>query len=347
MTSIYDNINGFYNIYLDDKLVLTQKNAMTKSGKLSALRCLTGYTQRFAGTMAFGVSSDANIFSGQFITNKYLGFEVSRSSINSWNIDIADAYAKIIFSSDVFESGTDNAYTINELGLYKTQTVKEQSDLSPKNSTFLLTKFLTSEKYTFTTSGELVTDVTSSAKNITYAANVNKFLMGSDSIFIDRNCKINAAKSISVFSDGQEPSSSDVLAIGFYKHAVNSSSINVTLISTTLDSSTASYQYNFTSTASGYQVKTITASSYSASGGTSNFKWDNITAIQVETKLTNQGSPASDHIILDGIRINDAPEIDDLDTGLLSRAVITPIRKEKDQKLTIEYGILIGFNEGV
>lgn len=296
---------------------LTSLNGRVET--ITAISAVSPYTLTFVSTVTTitgtSFSSGLGTF-GALATNTRLGFRVNATSVLSSNIDNSVTYDAILFKAKVDDP---MAYKIYEVGLYS--DTLSGGAISSKGQ--LLCGF---------ESGEILLDSgadlpTSGAvtRMITTADSAN-FRIGSQALQV---ITTTPAKTFSSF-DLSSTTESDLINLAYYANGAGDA--KVTFYSGTGTSNKA--VYTFTATAAGYYIQSLARSAGVVTGSMGD--WSNITKITFEA--------ATSTMIFDGLRI-EKPNIVDTINGLISRtALTTPITKNLNTPLDIEYHMRLSFN---
>lgn len=256
---------GYYNIYLDGKLVDVAMNNITDGGRRVLLRYLTGQVGRFVGAIAVGTSS---VPSTRY--DSKLGFEFGRAAVNLSTPDFING--KLIFKSTIDPALSGYIY---EIGLYP--FLQEPS--SNYNS-------------------RLLTGFESSLETITGATPAtNNFRIGQDSSQVTTTA--SATSTIVLPGTPRDFSGfgmNDTFTLAYFINDTNVASIKINMVTTPGNY----FQYTLTPGAvAGYYATDIIKNNF-VSVGQSN--WADINSMEFQVVSKSTGTSV---VQLDGFRIND------------------------------------------
>lgn len=313
---------GIFKFYQNGELIGEQRNNLTETGRILAIKSLMGALPSFGNTLAIGVDSTANTLSNNLATNNRLGFQVAKAPVVASFLDTSVTYDGLVFKAKIEDP---SSYRIQEAGLvseplgnggssYKSETLLsfEPSDnLESPAGTSLI--------------GVAANNTTPNTAIITTSDNPN-FKIG------DKALRIKATETVTVnkaFTGLDSYANTDLLSVAYY--ADTDADVTIVFYS---GLATMTFTLSYTGSAA-YRVVS-TALSAGTAGGTGTFSWGNITKITIAS--------ATSWVILDGIRLEAVSRIDS-NSGLISRtAFSSTITKVAGIPLDIEYYLRLGFN---
>ena len=298
-----NNMNGIYRVYEDGILIAEQKNKLTLLGRSNALKAMLGSTQSFASSMGIGVDSSNNDTT-TFHEKTDLGFNVGKYPIISSSLGNTNTYDALVYTARITDQ---SRYYITELGLFAN---KINSGFENENQ--ILFDFEANDPFTLTSSSWFNTIETPT-----------KFRIGNSCL------KMSGSSSLAVFDtsivnlSSIAPYDSLCLAAWFVVDA------DLTI---KFESSSSDYSvYTFNPSATGYSIISVSKSSPSSTGGTTD--WSKINKITID---------AGGEVYLDGLRVKKYRTVDSTE-GLVSRAVLdTPIEKKFGSVIDIQYLLEFG-----
>jgi hypothetical protein len=293
-----------------------------------------GLVPTVGGEIHFGIGNTANGATdsggnGLLIRNT-LDFDVASSPVRLSYLDNNGTFDAMVFKTSFGSSGSSSEkYTIYELGLFP-GTGNEATTSAGKG---LLFQGASTDAW-FEETRELVAgDGTDSCYMDTTAATAAgfSFRVGNTGLFI------KSGETLTVngpFTGYNFYNSADKLAIAYSKLSAGTQTITMKFHTSSLSYFTAAIS---TSSGTTYAIgeKTFQEMSTAKTGTPT---WDNIQYVTIT---------ATANTLIDAIRFNDT---DNLDTsyGMISRAVLdTPIVKENNQTLDVEYYLSLAFNKTV
>lgn len=310
---------GIFKFYQNGKLIGEQRNNLTETGRILAIKSLMGALPSFGNTIGIGVDSTANTLSNNLATNNRLGFQVAKAPVVASFLDTSVTYDGLVFKAKIEDP---SSYRIQEAGLISEPL--SNGGTNYKSETLL--SFEPSDNLE-SPAGTSLVGVSPSGTNtaiITTSDNSN-FKIGDKALRIASGGTVTVNKT---FTGLDSYANTDLLNIAYY---ANTSAV----VTITFWSNSASMAFALSSGTATYKVASMTLSS-GTSGGSGTFDWGNITKITI-------GS-ATSWAILDGIRIEAVSRIDS-NSGLISRtAFSTAIDKVAGIPLDIEYYLRLGFN---
>lgn len=312
-------MRGFYRIYKGDALVCEQENALTIVGRSLILKSLLGLIPSVGGSIAIGVDSQVNpaLNANNLIDLNTMGFSIGQSPVQLATLNRTDNVDALVFKTTINDP---LKYTIYEVGLYP-EAIQNQiiqfSDL-------LLFNGESDDGWT-EGSVELSLKTTGSRMISENIAN-GTYRIGNEAVYIDPASTVSStvfSKNFTEFSD------KDLL-----KLAVDPTGTSGTLLIKFQTNDANYYSKTFTISAGGYQILSCAKDEILATGTPS---WGDINKISITMTTTG--------LVLDGIKFDDTDNVD-VNYGLISRtALATPIQKSAGEPITIEYYLVLGFNE--
>jgi hypothetical protein len=312
-------MRGFYRIYKGDTLVCEQNNALTVVGRSLILKSLLGLIPSVGGSIAIGIDGGANptLNANKLIDLNTMNFSIGQSPVQLATLNRTDNVDALVFKTTINDP---LKYTIYEVGLYP-ESIQNQivqfADLLLFNgeSDDGWTEGVT-ELSSKTTGSRMISE---NIANATYR-------IGNEAVYIDSGSTVFStvfSKNFTDFSDR------DLL-----KLAVDPTGTSGSLLIKFETNDTNFYSKTFTISSGGYQILSCAKDQVLATGTPS---WANINKISIT--MTSTG------LVLDGIKFDDTDNVD-VNYGLISRtALATPIQKSAGEPITIEYYLVLGFNE--
>jgi hypothetical protein len=330
-------INGVYKFYIDGKYVGEQKNSITKAGRIILLKSIMGLIPSVGGEIHIGVGSAANGSpdADGLIPDNILNFDVASAPVRMSYLDNSGNYDAMVFKASFgTSSNTGEKYKIYELGLFPGS--------GQQNTTSLLdTTLFSGSTNDYWKEGEtpLSVDTTSSTPAnscyITSALTSYDFRIGDTALYIKANDTVAVNNTVKLNSFAFTTYNSvDKFLLAYSKLTGNAPTVSVKFKTTDTDYFLAEFDITGSQTY-GIVEKTISEMQTAKVG---NPTWSRISEISV-TSTAN--------VVIDAIRFNN---IDVVDTvyGMVSRAVLdTPIIKQGNSVLDIEYYLSMGFNKTV
>jgi hypothetical protein len=312
-------MRGFYRIYKGDTLVCEQNNALTVVGRSLILKSLLGLIPSVGGSIAIGVHNQANpaLNSDNLIDLNTMSFSIGQSPVQLATLDRTDNVDALVFKTTINDP---LKYTIYEVGLYP-ESIQDQiiqfSDLLLFNG----------ESDDGWTEGiEELSSKTTGSRMISGDLATAGYRIGNEAVYIDSGSTVFStifSKNFTNFSD------KDLL-----KLAVDPTGDSGTLLIKFQTDDSNYYSKSFAITAGGYQILSCAKDEILRTGTPS---WDNINTVSIT--MTGTG------LVLDGIKFDDTDNVD-VNYGLVSRtALATPIQKSAGEPITIEYYLVLAFNE--
>ena len=321
-------INGVYKFYLDGEYVGEQKNSITVAGRAIILKSIMGLVPTVGGEIHFGIGNTANGTpdANGLITRNTLDFDIASSEVSLSYLDNSGNFDAMVFKTQLGGTGTaGEKYTIHEMGLF------------PGRNTVSSTSFRQNTLFSgqasdlwFEGTREITAGTgTDSCYVSTVPTNFGSFRVGNTALFIKSGDVLTVT---GPFRDLNLYNSLDRLAIAYSKLSAGTQTITMKFHTNALNYYTAAITASSGTT---YAIgeKTFQEMETAKTGTPS---WSNIDYITIT---------ANADTVIDAIRFND---VDNLDTsfGMVSRAVLdTPIVKQSNQVLDIEYYLSIAFNK--
>lgn len=314
---------GLYKFYRGNELIYEQKNSLTTVGRSLILKSVMGLVPSIGGVIITGTGTTTDTpNSDGLITRTSLEFPVAQAPVTLSSLNATGATDALVFSATINDI---NKLSISEVGLYPLSP----NDVESGPDSILLYSGSAADGWKDLSGNDVTTDSTDS-KIITSGS----FKVGSEALSVK-------AGNYEVYSNIINKDFSQYGTEDIFKVAVVSAgttgTITLTLTFTTNDEGTAYYEKVFTLANSGqYQVLSCKKSDFTANG---NADWTTVS----KTTL----AAATSNIVVDGIRIEPASNIDP-NYGLISRAVLpSALIKNADEPITIEYYLALAFNTGV
>jgi hypothetical protein len=312
-------MRGFYRIYKGDTLVCEQNNALTVVGRSLILKSLLGLIPSVGGSIAIGIDGGANpaLNANKLIDLNTMNFSIGQSPVQLATLNRTDNVDALVFKTTINDP---LKYTIYEVGLYP-ESIQNQI---VQFADLLLFNGESDDGWT-----EGVTELSSKttgsrmiSENIANAA----YRIGNEAVYIDSGSTVFStvfSKNFTDFSDR------DLL-----KLAVDPTGTSGSLLIKFETNDTNFYSKTFTISSGGYQILSCAKDQVLATGTPS---WADINKISIT--MTSTG------LVLDGIKFDDTDNVD-VNYGLISRtSLATPIQKSAGEPITIEYYLVLGFNE--
>jgi len=325
-------IKGVYKFYLDGEYVGEQENSITVAGRAIILKSIMGLVPTVGGEIHFGIGNTANgdTDTNGLITRNILDFDIASSEVRLSYLDNSDSFDAMVFKTQLGGTGgSGEKYEIYEMGLF------------PGNSSSSQTSFRQNTLFSGASSDlwkEGTTDIVSRASGVTDScyidaatatANGYSFRVGNTALFLKSGDTLTVN---GPFNGLGLYNSADKLAVAFSKLSAGTQTITMNFYSNSLNYYSAAIS---TSSGTTYGIGQKAFSEMTKTGLPS---WDNISYITIT---------ANGDTVIDAVRFND---IDNLDTsyGMVSRAVLsTPIIKQANQVLDVEYYLSLAFNKTV
>ena len=312
-------MRGFYRIYKGDTLVCEQNNSLTIVGRSLIIKSLLGLIPSVGGSIVIGVDGQSNpaLNSDKLIDLNNMGFSIGQSPVQVSTLDRTDNVDALVFKTTINDP---LKYTIYEVGLYP-ESIQDQiiqfSDL-------LLFNGESDDGWT-EGSTELSSKVSGSRMISADIAN-GTYRIGNEAVYIDPGSTVFSTiftKNFTEFSD------KDLL-----KLAVDPTGTSGSLLIKFETDNSNYYSKTFTISSGGYQILSCAKDEILATGAPS---WENMNKISITMTTTG--------LVLDGIKFDDTDNID-VNYGLVSRTALgTPIQKSAGEPITIEYYLVLGFNQ--
>ncbi len=312
-------MRGFYKIYKGDTLVCQQDNALTIVGRSLILKSLLGLIPSVGGSIAIGVDGKANpaLNANKLIDLNTMSFSIGQSPVQLATLNRTDNVDALVFKTTINDP---LKYTIYEVGLYP-ESIQDQI---VQFSDLLLFNGESDDGWT-EGSTELSSKTTGSRMISEDIANAT-YRIGNEAVYIDSGSTVFStifSKNFTDFSD------KDLL-----KLAVDPTGTSGSLLIKFETDDSNYYSKTFTISTGGYQILSCAKDEILTTGTPS---WANINKISIT--MTSTG------LVLDGIKFDDTDNVD-VNYGLISRtALATPIQKSAGEPITIEYYLVLGFNE--
>lgn len=330
-------ITGTYKFYLDGEYIGEQKNSITRAGRVIILKAIMGILPTVGGEIHIGLDSTANGTpdADGLIPNNILGFDIASSPVKMSFLDNSGGFDAMVFKASfgssssqgekykIYElglfpgSGNQNAQALNETTLFSGST----ADNWKEGETLLLND-------TGSTTPATSCYITSALASYSFrVGDTALFIKSGDTVRINDTAKIDAYN-LALFN------TIDTLKIAYAKLTGNAPTLTIKFKTTDSDYYLASISITGAQTY-GIVEKTISQMETAKVGSP---RWSDINEISI---LSNAD------IVIDAVRFNN---IDSVDTvyGMVSRAVLTtPITKESNSVLDIEYYLSMAFNKTV
>ena len=330
-------ITGTYKFYLDGEYIGEQKNSITKAGRVIILKAIMGILPTVGGEIHIGLDSTANGApdADGLIPNNILGFDIASSPVKMSFLDNSGGFDAMVFKASfgssssqgekykIYElglfpgSGNQNAQALNETTLFSGST----ADNWKEGETLLLND-------TGSTTPATSCYITSALASYSFrVGDTALFIKSGDTVRINDTAKIDSYN-LALFN------TIDTLKIAYAKLTGNAPTLTIKFKTTDSDYYLASISITGAQTY-GIVEKTISQMETAKVGSP---RWSDINEISI---LSNAD------IVIDAVRFNN---IDSVDTvyGMVSRAVLTtPITKESNSVLDIEYYLSMAFNKTV
>jgi hypothetical protein len=325
-------INGVYKFYLDGEYVGEKSNSITVAGRAIILKSIMGLVPTVGGEIHFGIGNTANgtTDTNGLITRNTLDFDVASSQVRLSYLDNSGVYDAMVFKTSFGANGSSSEkYTIYELGLFP----GTGNDATKSGGSGLLFQGAQTDAWF---EGNIEVSLGNGTNSCymdatTATAAGYSFRVGNTALFIKSGDTLTVN---GPFTGYNFYNSADKLAIAYSKLSSGTQTITMKFHTNSLNYFTAAIPTS-SGTTYGIGQKTFQEMSTAKTGSPS---WDNISYIT----LTANGDT-----LIDAIRFND---VDNLDTsyGMVSRAVLnTPIVKQQNQTLDVEYYLSLGFNKTV
>jgi len=312
-------MRGFYRIYKGDTLVCEQNNSLTIVGRSLIIKSLLGLIPSVGGSIVIGVDGQSNpaLNSDKLIDLNNMGFSIGQSPVQVSTLDRTDNVDALVFKTTINDP---LKYTIYEVGLYP-ESIQDQI---VQFSDLLLFNGESDDGWT-EGSTELSSKVSGSRMISADIAN-GTYRIGNEAVYIDPGSTVFSTifyKNFTEFSD------KDLL-----KLAVDPTGTSGSLLIKFETDDSNYYSKTFTISSGGYQILSCTKDEILATGTPA---WENINKISITMTTTG--------LVLDGIKFDDTDNID-VNYGLVSRTALgTPIQKSAGEPITIEYYLVLGFNQ--
>lgn len=316
-------INGHYRIYLEDKLIIDQSNALTTAGRSIAIKSLLGIIPNFAGSIAYGIGNKANIIDNntKLISNSSLQFEIGRSAVISSTLDISNQNDLLVYTTTINDPFQ---YKIHEVGLYPSDI--RNSSIGIGGSTIFDFDRVDVFNKIGSASGAFLVDAVEAR-------------MGTQVFYVpptdSTDNYILYSTTENTLSYLNRYVSQDTFRLAGIDLNTTTSSVYFRFYT----DSTNYYEYVFpTPTSSGYFITEIEKGSVTIQGTPT---WDTIAFARI---WRNNSNP----LYLDALRIDSGDYLVNTTNGLISRAVLAePVRKPPGIPMTIEYTLALDFNYGI
>jgi hypothetical protein len=312
-------MRGFYRIYKGDTLVCEQDNALTVVGRSLILKSLLGLIPSVGGSIAIGIDNKPNpeLNSDKLIDLNTMSFSIGQSPVQLATLNRTDNVDALVFKTTINDP---LKYSIYEVGLYP-EAIQSQI---VQFSDLLLFNGESDDGWT-----EGVTELsskTTGSRMISENITNGTYRVGNEAVYIDAGSTVFSTIFSRNFTDFSDK---DLLKI-----AVDPTGTSGSLLIKFETDDTNFYSKTFTISSGGYQILSCAKDEILATGNPS---WVNINKISIT--MTSTG------LVLDGIKFDDTDNID-VNYGLISRtALATPIQKSAGEPITIEYYLVLGFNE--
>lgn len=330
-------INGVYKFYIDGEYVGEQKNSITKAGRIILLKSIMGLVPTVGGEIHVGIGSSANGSpdTNGLIPDNTLKFDVASAPVRMSYLDNAGNYDAMVFKASFgTTANSGERYKIYELGLFPGSGQQSGTSLTD-------TTLFSGSVDDYWKEGErvLAVDTTSSTPSdscyITSALTSYDFRVGDTALFIKANdtVSVNNTVKLNAFAFNIY-NSVDKFLLAYSKLTSHTPTVSVKFKTTDTDYFLAEFSISGSQTY-GIVEKTISEMQTAKVGNPS---WSRITEISI-TSTTN--------LVVDAVRFNNTDLIDTV-YGMVSRAVLdTPIIKQGNSVLDIEYYLSMGFNKTV
>lgn len=329
-------ITGKYKFYIDGEYIGEQSNSITRAGRAIILKSIMGLLPTVGGEVHIGIGSTANTPGlDDLIDNNTLDFDVASAPVRLSYLDNAGNYDAMVFKASFGVSGNaGEKYKIYELGLFPGS--------GQQNSTSLADTTLFSGSVSdYWKEGERVLEVDtgstapSDSCYITSALTSYDFRVGDTALFIKANDTVMVNNRIKIDAFRLNTYNSvDKFLFAYSKLTGDNPTVTVKFKTTDSDYFKAEFSVTGTQTY-GILQKTISEMQTAKVGNPS---WSSISEVSI-TSTTN--------LVVDALRFNDVDIIDTV-YGMVSRAVLdTPIIKQGNSVLDIEYYLSMGFNKTV
>jgi hypothetical protein len=312
-------MRGFYKIYKGDTLVCQQDNALTIVGRSLILKSLLGLIPSVGGSIAIGVDGAANpaLNANNLIDLNTMSFSIGQSPVQLATLNRTDNVDALVFKTTINDP---LKYTIYEVGLYP-EAIQDQI---VQFADLLLFNGESDDGWT-----EGSTDLslkTTGSRMISENIANGTYRIGNEAVYIDSGSTVFSTVFSKKFTDFSDK---DLL-----KLAVDPTGASGSLLIKFETDNSNYYSKTFTISSGGYQILSCAKDQILATGTPS---WSNINKISIT--MTSTG------LVLDGIKFDDTDNVD-INYGLISRtALATPIQKSAGEPITIEYYLVLGFNE--
>jgi len=335
---MYNMITGTYKFYLDGKYVGEQKNSITRAGRVIILKSIMGILPTVGGEIHIGLDSTANGAPDSntgLIPNNVLGFGIASSPVKMSFLDNTGNFDAMVFKASFGnKSSQGERYVINELGLFPGSGNKNAQSL---NETTL---FSGSTTDTWKKEEALLLNNTGSTTPttscyITSALTSYSFRVGDTALFVKANetVRINNTAKIDSYNLALF-NTIDTLRIAYAKLTGNSPTLTIQFKTTGTDYYLASIPITGAQTY-GFVQRTISQMETAKVGSP---RWSDINEISISSNTD---------VVIDAVRFNNVDEVDTV-YGMVSRAALsTPIIKESNSVLDIEYYLSMAFNKTV
>lgn len=331
-------ITGTYKFYLDGEYIGEQKNSITRAGRVIILKSIMGILPTVGGEIHVGLDSTANnapdLETG-LISNNILGFGIASAPVKMSFLDNSGNFDAMVFKASFGSSSSQGErYVINELGLFPGNGNKNAQSL---NETTL---FSGSTADTWKEGETLLVPNTGSTTPstscyITSALASYSFRVGNTALFIKANdtVRINDTAKIDAYNLALY-NTIDTLRIAYSKLTGDSPTLTVEFRTTGTDYYVASIPITGAQTY-GFVQRTVSQMETAKVG---NPRWSDINEISIKSTTD---------IVIDAVRFNNVDAVDTV-YGMVSRAALsTPIIKESNSVLDIEYYLSMAFNKTV
>ena len=317
-------IDGVYRFFINDELVSEQKNALTETGRLVAIKSLLGIIPDFADSIAYGISSESNTLNSAstLITNNILDFEIGRTEVVTSTYEVSGSNDVLVYTGTINDA---YQYSIYEVGLFPSNGLNKSVTLDGS----LLFNFDNLDrfiKYGTYTSASLTT-----ASPARIGA-VMLCLPQGDGTTNYLESLVDQTTFISMKFMG----SKDLVKLALFNiSSTEGASVNFRFF--TDDSNYYTLGFVSPATAS-YHVVSVEKGSASTVGAPD---WNNINKIRIWNLSASTA-------YLDGLKTDFGSYYIDATTGMISRATLaTPVFKPSSVPVNIQYSLIVNFNGGV
>lgn len=329
-------ITGTYKFYLDGEYIGEQKNSITRAGRSIILKSIMGLLPTVGGEIHVGIGSTPNVPGlDDLIQDNILNFDVATAPVRMSYLDNTGNHDAMVFKASFgTTANTGEKYKIYEIGLFPGSG--QENVLSLKDTTLFSGSSNDSWK-----EGERVLgiDTTSSTPAdscyITSALASYDFRVGDTALYIKANdtVSVNSRVKLDSFAFTQY-NSVDKLLVAYSKLTGTTATVTIKFKTTDNDYFLATYNISGSQT---YGIVENTISQIQAAK-VGNPRWTAINEISLSSTA---------NIVIDAIRFNNVDIVDTV-YGMVSRAVLeTPIIKQGNSVLDIEYYLSMGFNKTV